>query len=141
MSVQVPTRKQLLDVADQVGMDLTEKDVESFLGLIAQNIEAYNLVDAMPDELPQVRYPRSPGYRPHGDENPLNAWYYKTIVKGAARGKLKGKTIALKDNIMLAGVPMMNGASTLEGYVPEIDATVVSRILDAGGVIAGKRKK
>src|SRR3974390_66172 len=30
------------------------------------------------------------------------------------------------------------GASTMEGYVPEIDATVVTRILDAGGTIAGK---
>jgi amidase len=39
---------------------------------------------------------------------------------------------------MLAGVPMMNGASTLEGYVPNIDATVVTRILDAGGTIVGK---
>ena len=27
---------------------------------------------------------------------------------------------------------MMNGASTLEGYTPEVDATVVTRILDAG---------
>jgi amidase len=33
---------------------------------------------------------------------------------------------------------MMNGASTLEGYVPDIDATVVTRILDAGGTIVGK---
>ena len=33
---------------------------------------------------------------------------------------------------------MMNGASVLEGYVPEFDATVVTRILDAGGTIAGK---
>src|SRR5262249_40604700 len=32
----------------------------------------------------------------------------------------------------------MNGASTLEGYVPDIDATVVTRILDAGGTIVGK---
>src|SRR5947199_2685820 len=39
---------------------------------------------------------------------------------------------------MLAGVPMMNGASTLEGYVPDFDATVVSRILDEGGEIIGK---
>ena len=62
----------------------------------------------------------------------------KTTVKGAASGKLSGKTIALKDNICLAGVPMMNGASTLQGYVPDIDATVVQRILDAGGTIVGK---
>ena len=33
---------------------------------------------------------------------------------------------------------MMNGASTLEGYVPDIDATLVTRILDAGGTIVGK---
>ena len=33
---------------------------------------------------------------------------------------------------------MMNGASVLEGYVPDIDASVVTRILDAGGEIAGK---
>ena len=44
----------------------------------------------------------------------------------------------LKDNICLAGVPMMNGASTLEGYTPDVDATVVTRILDAGGTIVGK---
>jgi len=32
----------------------------------------------------------------------------------------------------------MNGASTLKGYVPDVDATVVTRILDAGGTILGK---
>jgi amidase len=88
--------------------------------------------------LPQVKYPRTPGYRPEGEENKYNAWYVKTTVKGAPSGKLAGKTIALKDNICLAGVPMMNGASTLEGYVPDIDATIVTRILDAGGTILGK---
>ena len=39
---------------------------------------------------------------------------------------------------MLAGVPMMNGSATLEGYMPDIDATVVQRVLDAGGTIVGK---
>ena len=33
---------------------------------------------------------------------------------------------------------MMNGSLILEGFVPDIDATVVSRILDAGGNIIGK---
>ena len=32
----------------------------------------------------------------------------------------------------------MIGANILEGYVPEVDATVVERVLDAGGEIAGK---
>ena len=33
---------------------------------------------------------------------------------------------------------MMNGSRILDGFVPDIDATVVSRILDAGGHIVGK---
>src|SRR6202158_5904223 len=92
----------------------------------------------MPDYVPAVKYPRTPGYRPEGEENKYNAWYVKTTVKGASSGKLAGKKIALKDNVCLAGVPMMNGASTLEGYTPDTDATIVTRMLDAGGTIVGK---
>lgn len=33
---------------------------------------------------------------------------------------------------------MMNGSRILEGFVPDVDATVVSRILEAGGRILGK---
>jgi hypothetical protein len=33
---------------------------------------------------------------------------------------------------------LMNGTNVLEGYVPDVDATVVTRILDAGGEIVGK---
>ncbi len=138
MPVQMPTAEQLRDVADEMGLSLSEKDVQSFLGLIAGSIDAYNVVDGLPDNLPQVRYPRVPGYRPEGEENKYNAWYYKTRIQGAAGGKLEGKTVALKDNVMLAGVPMMNGAATLEGYVPDIDATIVERLLDAGATIEGK---
>lgn len=138
MAVFLPTPMQLLAVAEQCGLSLTDEDVASFRGLMQGPVEAYNAVAAMPDELPPVNYPRTVGVRPLPHENPHNAWYRKVSVKGAASGKLKGKTIALKDNIMLAGVPMMNGSATLEGFVPDFDATVVTRILDAGGEILGK---
>jgi amidase len=101
-------------------------------------IEALDARVHFPDNLPAVRYPRTPGYRPMGEENAHNAWYVKTTVEGAPTGRLKGKTVVLKDNIMLAGVPMMNGSATLEGYMPDIDATVVERVLDSGGTIVGK---
>ena len=138
MPVKRPTPAQLHDVARDLGMTFTDEDVASFLALMEGSFGAYDAVDAMPDYVPTVTYPRTPGRRPEGDENRHNAWYVKTTVKGALTGKLAGKTIALKDNICLAGVPMMNGASTLRGYVPDLDATVVTRILDAGGTIAGK---
>ena len=138
MSVTIPTPEQLKKIAGDVGLSLTDRDVASFIALMQPNIEAYNVVDRLPDRLPTVKYPRTPGCRPKPEENKRNAWYYKTRIEGASRGKLKGKTVVIKDNVMVAGVPMMNGASTLEGYTPEIDATVVTRVLDAGGVVVGK---
>jgi amidase len=138
MSVQMPTREQLRAAARECGLALDDASVESFRALLTTYVDAYNVVDAMPDEVPRVKYPRTPGYRPAPEENKYNAWYYKSSVKGAPEGKLKGRTVVLKDNIMLAGVPMMCGAATLEGYVPNFDATVVTRILDAGGEIVGK---
>ena len=138
MAVRRPTLDQLRSVAEDLGMHMGEEELKSYDALMQGNYAAYDLVDAMPDYVPAVTYPRTPGYRPEGDENKHNAWYVKTTVKGASGGKLAGKTVALKDNVSLAGVPMMNGASTLEGYVPTTDATIVTRILDAGGTILGK---
>ena len=74
--------------------------------------------------------PRSPGYRPEAAENRYGAWYWKTDISTDAKGLLSGKKVAIKDNICVAGVPMMNGSALLEGYVPEFDATVVTRILE-----------
>jgi amidase len=137
-TVKAPTLAQLGEAAQDLGFSMSRADLEAHLAALEGAVAAYNLVDKLPDELPRVSWPRTPGYRPTGEENRLGAWYVKTRIEGAASGKLKGKEVALKDNICLAGVPMMNGASTLEGYVPDVDATVVTRILDAGGTIVGK---
>ena len=137
-TVKVPTLEQLSEVGGELGFAFSDADLAAHHESLLPSFEAYNLLDQMPDELPPVTYPRLPGRRPMPEENRLGAWYIKTEIEGAASGKLKDKQIALKDNICLAGVPMMNGASTMEGYVPEVDATVVTRILDAGGTIAGK---
>jgi len=137
-TVKVPTREQLGEVAAELGFSFTEADLAAHHEALRPAFEAYNQLDRMPDELPTVSYPRLPGRRPSPEENRHGAWYVKTEVQGATAGKLRGKKIALKDNICLAGVPMMNGASTMEGYVPDVDATVVTRILDAGGTIVGK---
>ncbi|MFO1349688.1 MAG: amidase [Gammaproteobacteria bacterium] len=138
MAVRRPTPEQLWEVAESLGMNPTAADIDSYLGLLQPNFDAYDLIDELPDYVPPVKYPRTPGYKPEGEENRYNAWYVKTTIKGASRGKLAGKTIVVKDNVCLAGVPMMNGASTLEGYTPDVDATIVTRMLDAGGTILGK---
>jgi amidase len=137
-TVKIPTLAQLGEVAGELGLNFSEADLSAHLEALQPSFEAYNVLDQMSDELPAIAYPRRPGHRPAPEENLHGAWYVKTEVPGAASGKLAGKTVALKDNICLAGVPMMNGASTLEGYVPHVDATVATRILDSGGTIVGK---
>lgn len=138
MTVQRPTLSQMKAIVAELGMNMSDERVQEFLDVMQGTLDAYDVVDALPDYLPPVIYPRTSGYRPTPDENPMNAWYVKTEIKGAPRGPLLGKTVALKDNVCLAGVPMMNGASTLKGYTPDIDATIVTRLLDAGATITGK---
>ncbi len=137
-TVRRPTLEQMHDIVSSLHLSMSQGEVAEYLEVLEGTFQAYDRVNQLPDYLPAVRYPRTPGYRPGANENPLNAWAVKTEVRGAAHGPLSGKRVVLKDNICLAGVPMMNGASTLEGYVPDIDATVVTRILDAGGTILGK---
>jgi amidase len=138
MSARRPTHAQLKSIVTGFGMNMSDQRIGEFLSIMDGMIDAYDTVDSMPDYLPPVDYPRTAGYRPTAEENPLNAWYVKTEVRGAPRGPLVGKKVALKDNVCLAGVPMMNGASTLKGYTPDVDATVVTRLLDAGATITGK---
>jgi amidase len=138
MAIVRPNATQLQDLASRLHLQLTEQQASEYLALMQPNFDAYDIIDALPDEIPQVRYPRNAGYRPSGADNPYNAWACKTEVKGADTGKLAGRSVVLKDNVSLAGVPMMNGSSTLEGYVPAFDATVATRLLDAGATIHGK---
>ncbi|RZK77738.1 MAG: amidase, partial [Methylobacterium sp.] len=138
MTVASPTPDQLEDIALDLGLDLTPERLEQFSALMQGAVASYNVIDAMPDEKPRVAFPRTPGYQPGPEENEFNAWYVKTEIAGTPGGRLAGKRVVLKDNVCLAGVPMMNGAATLEGYVPDIDATIVTRLLEAGATILGK---
>ncbi len=138
MTVKRPTLAQVQQIANDLHLGLDETEAKEYLRLMKGMLDTYDVVDALPDELPVAHYPRTAGYQPDAEENPLNAWYMKCNVRGAPTGPLSGKQIVLKDTICLSGVRMMNGSSILDGYVPDVDATVVSRILDAGGTIAGK---
>jgi amidase len=138
MTVRLPSVEQLNEISRSFGLALSDDDLLSFRELMRGPLASCDRLDELIEPKLPVRYPRAPGYRPPAAENPYNAWYWKTDIPGAKSGLLAGKRVAIKDNICVAGVPMMNGSRLLEGYVPEIDATVVTRILDAGGTIAGK---
>jgi aspartyl-tRNA(Asn)/glutamyl-tRNA(Gln) amidotransferase subunit A len=55
-----------------------------------------------------------------------------------ADAPLLGVPVALKDNIVTAGIPTTAGSRLLEDYVPPYSAHVVERLERAGAVIIGK---
>src|SRR5262245_4388211 len=138
MPVQPPTNAELARISSGYGLDLSESDLESFAPFVTGLIGSWTAVE----ELYARTAPEAPAdrswYRPDDADNPLGAWYVRTEITDAESGPLSGRTIAVKDNTMVAGVPMMNGSETLEGFVPTRDATIVSRLLAAGATIAGK---
>lgn len=135
MAVDPPDPTRLDAIADGYGLGLSDADLESFHPMVAGLLTSWDAVENLyARTAPQA--PDRAWTRP--DDNPLGAWYVRTEVQEAADGPLAGRTVAIKDNTMVAGVPMMNGSRTVEGFVPTRDATVVSRLLAAGATIAGK---
>jgi len=133
-----PTIADVQSIANHYRLSLSQADLEGHRGWLSALLAGFTAIDEIPDEFPALRYPGRSSSKPSREENPLGAWWIKTRIDRAASGKLHGRTIAIKDNVFIAGVPLMNGTSILEGYVPPVDATIVTRILDAAGEIVGK---
>jgi len=72
--------------------------------------------------------------------DPFNAgitWLDEPI-RGAAEGPLAGRTVLVKDLIDTAGARTTYGSQIYAGHIPERNATVVQRVLDAGAAVVGK---
>lgn len=132
------TRAELRECANQLELSLSDQELDMYAAFTAGFTASFNLVANMEAPRLPVKYPRDHGYRPPEAENRFNAWYWKCKINGAANGKLAGKRVVVKDNIGVAGMPMMCGSKVFEGFVPDEDATVVTRVLDAGAEIVGK---
>jgi amidase len=93
MAIEAPKPEQILDIASDFGLELSEADAHSFAGLIAGSVPSYNRLDELPEPSPPVKYPRTSGRRPAPEENPYNAWYWRCEIEGAAAGPLAGKRL------------------------------------------------
>jgi amidase len=137
VAVRPPSDDDIAAIAARYGLGLSPRDVQQFQALISGALTSYDTVERLyAERLPE---PPSRAWEWPGEAaNDLGAWYVTASISETSEGPLAGRRVAIKDNIAVAGLPMMNGSATVEGYVPRRDATVVKRLLAAGATIAGK---
>lgn len=136
MRPPAPTREDVERYARDAGLRLPREELDAYARLVAASLEGLANLEALAP--PPAPHAREPGRAPAPEENPLGAWAWLARVPGAAEGPLARRRVALKDVVMLAGVPMSAGSAVLAGFVPEQDATVVTRLLAAGADVVGK---
>ena len=137
----VPDVDEVVAVAKELGIHLSPDEAVKYQKYLVEQLgQLDTFVQARLEEPkpPMVSTAREPGYRPSAEEDPLNAWMWKCRIEGAAEGLLAGKTVSYKDHVAVAGIPMSFGSFALEGFIPDFDATVVTRVLKEGGTIIGK---
>jgi aspartyl-tRNA(Asn)/glutamyl-tRNA(Gln) amidotransferase subunit A len=62
----------------------------------------------------------------------------QAVVRGQWRGPLHGVPYAVKNQFWTRGIRTTGGSRLLADFVPDADATVVSRLKAAGGILLGK---
>ena len=138
MTLRRPSHEDLKDISERHHLHLTEAELETYYDVVCGVMESYDVLDQIPDPVrPLTDASRHVGARPEPEDDRFNGVVRLCSVKAAGSdgGALAGKTVGLKDTISVAGIPMTCASRLLWDYTPDIDATVVKRLLEAGGHI------
>src|ERR1700730_8580229 len=123
MTFRGPSENDIKRMAERFGFQFSDTELTEMHEYLRAGVEAsYSRVDQLIDPKLVVQYPRSIGKRPEAKDNKYGAWNWQGTIKGSDVGILKGKTIVVKDNICVAGMPLNNGTDLLNGYVSDVDA-------------------
>lgn len=115
--------------AEAFGFDLSETEADTLAEKAAQYESA---AMAVPVSEPAVDADAS---AVQSGDDPFNAFNYRCSL-GGGDGPLADLRVGVKDNIAVAGVPMTCGSASVE-WTPRRNATVVSRLIDAGATVVG----
>ncbi|HYF46794.1 MAG TPA: hypothetical protein VD926_11330, partial [Acidimicrobiales bacterium] len=101
-----PADAELRRLADELGFELSEATFASIAGRVRGTVAALRSLSALDPVVPPTRHPRLAGRPPRDEENPHNAWSWRCEVTGSAEGPLQGRSVAVKESVCVAGVPM-----------------------------------
>ncbi|MFG1780467.1 amidase family protein [Micromonospora sp. NPDC049048] len=129
------TREDVAAALRRLGLEKDELPWDSVLQ-VANHVlrQADEFLAGNPDPL-RRKVVRRPVVRATHDDDPLNAIVHWCDVAGAGDGPLAGMRVAVKDIISVAGVPITAGSPIFADAVPELNASVVDLLLEAGARI------
>lgn len=134
-----PTRADLQEIGDAFGMQLTDEELSAMMSFIDGIFEEFERVNELNSTQPGSPHSdRRVLGSPPPEADPYNAIITQCSIPGADEGPLTGYDIGLKDSIAVSGVEMTCGSTLFTGFVPNHDATIVERLLDAGATITAK---
>jgi Asp-tRNA(Asn)/Glu-tRNA(Gln) amidotransferase A subunit family amidase len=128
------SKSDIIEYAEKARLDPSGIDPEAQIEGIRDQDDLVSKLDDLDSSSPRERE----HWTPEDEGDPYAAFLARCDLQRTDDGVLAGRTVAVKDNIAVAGIPMTCGSPFLEDHVPAEDATVVERILDAGGRVVGK---
>ncbi|KAL3961162.1 hypothetical protein ACCO45_006279 [Purpureocillium lilacinum] len=128
---------------EPLGLTVSPDESADYTRLLAAVHDCAERVSNLPDYQPvpdTERFRRHDIHLPTEDEQAYgHAWAHRFIIRGdaLATSNMKGKQVCVKDCIAVANVPQFFGSDAFPAWTPAVDATVVTRVLEAGADIVG----
>jgi amidase len=139
-----PDAADVAATAARLRLPLTEAELAALTDRVGRELATSDRF--MARRLPQTRLPlsapvRAPGEAPLDTDDPLGAWTWRCRIEVESTPEdapLTGVRVGLKDHTAVAGLPMTWASDATAHVVADLDASVVTRVLDAGATVVGK---
>ena len=137
------TPSQIYTLSSKAGLTIKDSHVDDFARLLGALDESVESVLDGEDYFPRLdltKYPRTDieFVLEHPEISDKGGWASRCVATSTSPTSdlLKGRNVALKDNVALAGVKCTNGTAAMD-WPPQLDATIATRLMDAGATITG----
>jgi amidase/aspartyl-tRNA(Asn)/glutamyl-tRNA(Gln) amidotransferase subunit A len=132
------SEQEIRRLADRYGLDVGQSEADDLAVAVTERLH-----DGLDEvyEIPVRDAPDTPGERtwsePSDEYNALSVSCH--VPPTPTHGDLlAGTAVGVKDIIAVAGVPMQCASAVMHGFVPSGDATVTTRLREAGASITAK---